>query len=35
MIKNIVENYGGSISFLSRRDIGTTFTVELPKKEES
>ena len=35
MIKNIVENYGGSISFLSRVDIGTTFTVELPKKEES
>ncbi|MDA9363354.1 ATP-binding protein, partial [Polaribacter sp.] len=31
MIKNIVEAYGGSISFTSKEGIGTVFTVIIPK----
>ena len=31
MIKNIIEAYGGQISFVSKKGIGTTFTVRLPK----
>lgn len=31
MIKNIIEAYGGEISFVSKKGIGTTFTVRLPK----
>jgi len=31
MVKNIIEAYGGSISFTSTLDIGTVFTVKLPK----
>ena len=31
MIKNIIEAYDGSISFTSKEDIGTVFTVILPK----
>lgn len=30
IIKNIVENYGGTISFESNKDEGTTFSVNLP-----
>lgn len=32
MIKNIIEAYGGSISFTSKLGVGTIFTVILPKK---
>ena len=32
MIKNIVEGYNGSISFTSQENVGTVFTVVLPKK---
>ena len=32
MIKNIIEAYQGSISFTSKKDIGTIFTVILPKE---
>ncbi len=31
MVKNIVEVYGGTISFTSKENIGTVFTVILPK----
>jgi len=31
MIKNIIEAYGGTISFTSKEEIGTVFTVILPK----
>ncbi len=32
MVKNIVETYQGTITFVSQKDIGTTFTVIFPKK---
>ena len=32
MIKNIIEAYQGSISFTSKKDTGTIFTVILPKE---
>lgn len=32
MVKNIVENYKGSISFKSKQGKGTTFTIQIPKK---
>lgn len=32
MVKNIVENYKGSISFTSQLHKGTTFTIQIPKK---
>ena len=32
MVKNIVEAYGGSISFISEVDKGTVFTVQFPKE---
>ena len=32
MVKNIVETYNGSISFKSEKNIGTKFTISLPKK---
>ncbi len=32
MIKNIIETYGGSISFVSDEKVGSVFTVILPKK---
>jgi signal transduction histidine kinase len=32
MVKNIVENYKGSISFKSQIQKGTTFTIQIPKK---
>ena len=31
MVKNIVETYGGSITFTASYDLGTTFKVEFPK----
>ncbi|UJH90004.1 ATP-binding protein [Antarcticibacterium sp. 1MA-6-2] len=31
MVKNLVETYGGSISFTSKRNKGTIFTVKFPK----
>ena len=31
MVKNILENYKGSISFVSLKDKGTTFKVTFPK----
>ncbi|WOD45205.1 sensor histidine kinase [Hwangdonia lutea] len=31
MVKNIVETYNGSITFTSKKDKGTTFTVTFPK----
>ena len=31
MVKNIVETYKGNISFVSEKDIGTTFRVTFPK----
>lgn len=31
MVKNIIETYGGSVSFVSKKGIGTTFTISLPK----
>lgn len=31
IIKKIIENYNGSISFVSKEKIGTTFTIQLPK----
>ena len=32
IVKNIVETYNGSISFSSEKNIGTKFTISLPKK---
>ncbi|HKJ06532.1 MAG TPA: ATP-binding protein [Flavobacteriaceae bacterium] len=32
MVKNIVEAYGGNISFTSKQNRGTVFKVQLPKK---
>lgn len=32
MVKNIVENYGGSIEFTSQSGKGTVFTVKFPKE---
>lgn len=32
MVKNIVENYKGSISFTSKKGKGTVFTVKFPKE---
>lgn len=32
MVKNIVETYNGSITFVSQQGIGTTFTVSFPKE---
>ncbi|GGE26262.1 sensor histidine kinase [Psychroflexus planctonicus] len=32
MVKNIVENYKGSISLHSKPNKGTTFTIQIPKK---
>lgn len=32
MVKNIVETYDGSITFVSEKDQGTTFTVAFPKE---
>ncbi len=32
MVKNIVETYGGTITFVSQKGSGTIFTVEFPKK---
>lgn len=32
MIKNIIENYGGSITFTSKEGKGTTFKVKFPKE---
>ena len=31
MVKNIIEAYGGTISFTSTENIGTNFTITLPK----
>ncbi|MEJ6791641.1 MAG: ATP-binding protein [Lacinutrix sp.] len=31
MVKNIMETYGGTITFVSQKDKGTTFTVAFPK----
>lgn len=31
MVKNIVETYSGTITFVSEKDLGTTFTVAFPK----
>jgi signal transduction histidine kinase len=31
MIKTIIENYGGTISFVSKPEKGTVFTVMIPK----
>lgn len=31
MVKNIVETYGGSITFTANPDVGTVFTVQFPK----
>ncbi|UJH68913.1 sensor histidine kinase [Allomuricauda sp. SCSIO 65647] len=31
MVRNIVENYGGSISFISQEGKGTVFTVKFPR----
>ncbi|MFT5863998.1 MAG: two-component system nitrogen regulation sensor histidine kinase NtrY, partial [Flavobacteriales bacterium] len=31
MVKNIMETYGGSITFTSDNEAGTTFTVSFPK----
>jgi signal transduction histidine kinase len=33
MVKQIVESINGSISFVSKENSGTTFTIELPKFE--
>jgi signal transduction histidine kinase len=32
MVKNIIEAYGGSITFISEKNRGTVFTVKLPKE---
>ena len=32
MVKNIVETYNGTITFVSKKDIGTTFKVVFPKE---
>ena len=34
MIKSIIEAYDGTISFVSEKNKGTTFTVTLPKKPQ-
>jgi nitrogen fixation/metabolism regulation signal transduction histidine kinase len=31
MVRNIIENYNGTISFTSEKNIGTTFEITLPK----
>ena len=31
MVKNIVHDFGGEISFITKLDIGTTFFVKIPK----
>ncbi|MEO8933782.1 MAG: ATP-binding protein [Xanthomarina sp.] len=33
MVKNIVETYNGSITFISEKDVGTTFKVSFPKRK--
>ncbi|WP_231373948.1 sensor histidine kinase [Aureivirga marina] len=35
MIKNIIETYNGSISFVSEENMGTIFTIILPKNNKS
>jgi nitrogen fixation/metabolism regulation signal transduction histidine kinase len=35
MVKNIVENYGGTIDFTSQLDKGTVFTVKFPKEQNN
>lgn len=32
MVKNIVNNYNGSIKFVTKEGKGTTFTIQIPKK---
>ena len=32
MVKNIIENYGGTIGFTSQAGKGTVFTVKFPKE---
>ncbi|WP_375326156.1 ATP-binding protein [Flagellimonas sp. GZD32] len=35
MVKNIVENYGGTINFTSKQGKGTVFTIEFPKEQSA
>lgn len=35
MVKNIVENYGGTINFTSKQGKGTVFTIEFPKEHST
>jgi len=35
MVKNIVETYNGSITFTSKIEIGTTFTVKIPEIKQN
>ncbi|GLU43085.1 ATP-binding protein [Allomuricauda sp. NBRC 101325] len=35
MVKNIVENYGGTINFTSKQGKGTVFTIEFPKEHSA
>ena len=34
MVKNIVENYGGTITFTSKVGKGTVFTIDFPKEQK-
>ncbi|MDR1230451.1 MAG: GHKL domain-containing protein [Spirochaetaceae bacterium] len=34
IVKHIAHSYGGSVSFTSAKNAGTTFAVELPRKEQ-
>ena len=35
MVRNIIENYGGTIDFTSKVEKGTVFTVKFPKEQKT
>ena len=35
MVKNIIDDFGGQITFISKLEKGTTFYINIPKYEET